>query len=157
MDNSFVSLLFLLIASCSSTTTDDYSGLINSNFIDVFESQSTFDTFWEHDPYSTTDTYYIGEGNLNFTTSANNTDRVKVKTLRNDFGVGTYKWRVYAAERTIGDKNSIGAFLYSDDQHEIDFEIGSGKVDVRNQLNAQDDDLLLYCTSRTIHMFQIHI
>jgi len=43
---------------------------------------------------------------------------------------------------------SIGAFLYNNDTHELDFEIGYGKQAERNELNAASDDLIVYMTSQ---------
>ena len=40
------------------------------------------------------------------------------------FGAGKYTWRVYVPAMGKGDQASIGVFLYRDDQHEIDSEIG---------------------------------
>jgi hypothetical protein len=47
-----------------------------------------------------------------------------------------------------GDMASVGAFIYCDDKHELDFEIGSGRADVRRQLKAADDELICYCTNQ---------
>jgi Tfp pilus assembly PilM family ATPase len=48
----------------------------------------------------------------------------------------------------VGDMASIGAFLYNDDTHELDSEIGYGKQASRLELNAASDDLLVYMTSQ---------
>jgi hypothetical protein len=43
---------------------------------------------------------------------------------------------------------SLGAFIYNNDTHEIDFEVGYGKQTLREQLNAEADDLIVYMTSQ---------
>jgi hypothetical protein len=48
----------------------------------------------------------------------------------------------------VGDMASIGAFLYSSTDHELDFEIGYGKQIIREQLNAGDDELIVHMSSQ---------
>ena len=91
--------------------------------------------------------YRIEQGKLRMSTRAQTRDRVKVRTTQR-FKAGTYTWRVYAPAMGQGDQASIGAFLYHDDKHEVDFEIGYGKADVRDSLKAGDNDLVCYCTSQ---------
>lgn len=92
--------------------------------------------------------YSIEDGILKFHTRANTWDRPKVKTLNNIYNEGKYVWRTYVLEMGVGDMASIGAFLYSDDTHELDFEIGYGSEEVRKELDAESDDLLIYMTSQ---------
>ena len=91
--------------------------------------------------------YTITDGVLRLSTRLETRDRVKIRTV-NRFGAGRYVWRVYVPAMGKGDQTSIGAFLYKDDQHEIDFEIGYGTATVREELNARDTDLVCYCTSQ---------
>jgi hypothetical protein len=51
------------------------------------------------------------------------------------------------------DKASIGAFLYYNDTHEIDFEIGYGTQSKRAELKAEADDLIVYMTSQEAFPF----
>ncbi len=90
---------------------------------------------------------FQGPGKLKIFTNPNATDRPKIKTIQR-FTVGTYTWKVYAGQMGVGDRTSIGAFLYKSDNHELDFEIGYGTQVVRNQLNAVADDLIVYATSQ---------
>jgi hypothetical protein len=48
----------------------------------------------------------------------------------------------------VGDMASIGAFLYLDDTQELDFEVGYGRKNTRNELKAEPDDLIVYMTSQ---------
>ena len=91
--------------------------------------------------------YKIDNGMLTMVTRVDSKDRVKIATTRR-FGNGKYEWRVYAPKFGAGDQASIGAFLYRDDKHEVDFEIGYGKAKLRQKLNAEADDLVCYCTSQ---------
>ena len=146
------SILLILIAlfSCSKDESNTPTNDVNlNNFIENFVNQIHVDQFWEDASQNSSPmNYAIDNGNFKITTRANEVDRVKIKTIKEDFGLGRYTWRIYTSERTIGDRNSIGAFLYLDDNHELDFEIGSGKTEIRNTLNAQEDDLVVYCTSQ---------
>ena len=91
--------------------------------------------------------YFIENGNLNISTLANTYDRTKIKSITS-YTTGTYTWRVYVPEMGVGDQASIGAFLYNNDTHELDFEIGYGKQSERTALNALDDELIVYMTSQ---------
>lgn len=91
--------------------------------------------------------YTIENGHLNIATNANTWDRTKVKSV-STYTTGTYSWRVYVPTMGIGDMASIGAFLYKDDTHELDFEIGYGKLTARQELNASAEDLVVYMTSQ---------
>lgn len=102
--------------------------------------------------------YFIENGNLRLFTNANTWDRTKIKSIAT-YSTGTYSWRIFVPEMGVGDCASIGAFLYSDDTHELDFEIGYGKETVRQGLNAASDDLIVYATSQAnpSHSFQSKI
>ncbi|MES2240225.1 MAG: hypothetical protein V4497_08215 [Bacteroidota bacterium] len=94
--------------------------------------------------------YWIedGTGILHMFTNANTWERVKVKNSSGSYANGTYNWRVYVPTMGVGDMASIGAFLYNNDTHELDFEIGYGNQSIRQQLNAAEDDLVAYMTSQ---------
>jgi len=89
--------------------------------------------------------YSITDGVLRISTRPETRDRVKISTI-NRFGAGRYNWRVYVPAMGAGDQASIGAFLYHDDKHEVDCGIGYGTAAVREKLNAQETDLVCYCT-----------
>ncbi|MFC5682374.1 LamG domain-containing protein [Flavobacterium sp. MAHUQ-51] len=102
---------------------------------------------WEDATQVGVPNYFIDNGNLRIFTNANTWDRTKVKSALT-YTTGTYSWRVFVPEMGVGDCASIGAFLYSDDTHELDFEIGYGNTTIRQQLNADIDDLIVYATSQ---------
>lgn len=102
--------------------------------------------------------YFIENGSLRIFTNANTWDRTKVKSAAT-YTTGTYSWRVYVPTMGVGDCASIGAFLYTDDTHELDFEIGYGNQAARQELNAATDELIVYFTSQAnpYHSFQSKI
>nr|WP_288832762.1 hypothetical protein [uncultured Flavobacterium sp.] len=113
---------------------------------------------WEDATQVGNQNYWIENSNLHIFTNPNTWERVKVKSVAT-YATGTYSWRVFVPEMGVGDCASIGAFLYSDDTHELDFEIGYGKETVRQGLNAASDDLIVYATSQAnpSHSFQSKI
>jgi len=74
--------------------------------------------------------------------------RPKIRTINQNYTTGDYNWRVYVPPMEMFSQVSIGAFLYYDDEHELDFEIGSGTAAERSAANAQDDEVLMYLTSQ---------
>lgn len=64
------------------------------------------------------------------------------------FGSGRYEWRIYVPKFGMNDRASIGAFLYFDDGHELDFEICSGTAADRAAHSAGPDDMLCLVTSQ---------
>lgn len=92
--------------------------------------------------------YKTTDGVLRIYTNKGTADRPKVRTKDQIYGYGKYIWKVFVPEMGVGDKASIGAFLYNDDAHELDFEIGYGKAALRAELNAQEDDLVAWMTTQ---------
>ena len=76
-----------------------------------------------------------------------NGDRFKVAT-DTKFGSGRYEWRVYVPVFGMNDRTSIGAFVYFDDRHELDFEISSGTSENRGKYGAGPDDMLCLISSQ---------
>jgi hypothetical protein len=85
--------------------------------------------------------------------------RVKQKSPTATFGYGRHQWRIYVTPRSPADAQaSVGAFLYSDDTHELDFECGPGKNAARASATlkhlggstgpAQANEMLCYATSQ---------
>jgi len=89
----------------------------------------------------------ISDGILKIWTRAGSVDRKKVRTELN-YTTGRYTWRTFISEMGVGDQASIGSWIYHDDQHEIDFEVGYGKATVRTELGAAEDDLVAYMTTQ---------
>jgi hypothetical protein len=102
---------------------------------------------WQDATQSGDRNYYIDKTNLRIFTNANSWERVKIKTITTHT-TGIYSWRIFTPEMGVGDMASIGAFLYADTDHELDFEIGYGKQIIRDQLNAKEDDLVVHMSSQ---------
>jgi len=94
--------------------------------------------------------YHIDNGNFNIHTRANTWDRPKIKTADKIYTTGKYTWRIFVPELGIGDMASIGAFIYNNDQHELDFEIGYGSSKIRKTLNTSQDEVIVYMTSQAL-------
>lgn len=92
--------------------------------------------------------YEVKDGKLRFYTEAGTLQRPKVKTVNEDYSFGEYIWRIYIPTMGMNERVSIGAFIYRDDTHEIDFEIGSGTAEARVRYGAKDDEVLMYLTSQ---------
>lgn len=90
----------------------------------------------------------ISNGCLKIFTKAGSADRKKAKTEAKIYTTGRYKWKTFIPKMEPGDRTSIGSWIYCDDQHEIDFEVGPGKADVRAKLGARPDDLVAYMTTQ---------
>lgn len=148
----------LLLFSCSplyndkeiETTTVSTSSLSKkpnnkNNTSTVWNFDDLID--WEDATQVGLPNYWTENSTLKIFTNPNTWDRTKIKT-RSTFTTGTYTWRVFVPEMGIGDMASIGAFLYNNNTHELDFEIGYGKQIARTELNAESDDLIVYMTSQ---------
>ncbi len=48
-----------------------------------------------------------------------------------DYADGTYYWRTYVPAIGPSEQVSIGSWIYHDDHHELDFEVGPGKAEIR--------------------------
>lgn len=92
--------------------------------------------------------YHTARRSLVFETRANTWDRPKVRTKDKSYSIGRYAWKVYLDKMGVGDMASVGAFIYHDNQHELDFEIGYGTSAVREKLQASPEDLIAYTTSQ---------
>lgn len=104
---------------------------------------------WLDDSARTDSLQYKHEnGSLKFWTAKGSRERPKVTHKNRDWTTGQYYWRVYIPKMGLYNMASVGAFLYHDGNHELDFEIGSGKKTVRDSVRAQDDEVVMYLTSQ---------
>ncbi|WP_299782629.1 hypothetical protein [uncultured Formosa sp.] len=141
----FIQVLCLQACSSQENTLEAQDENLNSN---TWE----FDTLegWKDGSQNLNNqiNYNISNGVLKIYTRANTWDRPKIKTQEKNYKQGRYLWRIFVPEMGVGDKASVGAFIYSDDGHELDFEIGYGSESVRQDLNAKENDLVVYMTSQ---------
>lgn len=105
--------------------------------------------YYTHNPASG-ECYSFENGCVKLWTNANSMDRNKLHTIRKDFGEGIYTFRTYVTRIAPGEKCSIGAFIYADDSHEMDFEIGYGKESARTGCGAAEDEMVACMTSQDL-------
>lgn len=84
---------------------------------------------------------------LKIYTQAYSQQRKKVKTVQ-QYGAGLYTWRTYISDLGEVERASIGSWLYHNDEHELDFEVGSGTSEERAELRAAADEVIAYMTSQ---------
>lgn len=148
----------LLFFSCSpeEITVSNETEMYNDNSLNArpggnITTAKTWDfndlNGWVDDSVNNLKGYFLENGSLKMYTNPNTEERTKIHT-NSTYTTGTYTWNVYVPTMGVGDQASIGAFLYNNDSHELDFEIGYGKQTVRDGLGASDDDLILYMTSQ---------
>lgn len=97
--------------------------------------------------------YSFENGQLRIFTRANSLDRKKLRTKDKIYTTGRYTWKTFISDLGVGDQSSIGSWIYCDDHHEIDFEVGYGKQNVREELQAAPDEVIAYMTTQD-HPFQ---
>ncbi|MGN1225676.1 MAG: hypothetical protein ACI4TL_00395, partial [Candidatus Cryptobacteroides sp.] len=105
--------------------------------------------YYTHNP-SSGECFSLEDGCVKIWTNANSMDRNKLHTIREDFGEGIYTFRTYVSKIAEGEKCSIGAFIYADDSHELDFEIGYGKAAAREACGAAADEMVACMTSQDL-------
>ncbi|MDR0691672.1 MAG: toxin-antitoxin system protein [Prevotellaceae bacterium] len=107
---------------------------------------------------------------LRIYTEANSQQRKKVRTVK-QYGSGLYTWRIYISDLGDVERVSIGSWLWHDDEHELDFEVGSGTSEERAALQLTEDEVIAYITCQahpwvqqkvriqknTWHIFQIDL
>jgi len=122
----------------------------NVPFVENFDNQETFNSNWKDNYFGHPKSYSLENNRLKIPTHAHRKYRVKVKTVRKDFGLGTYQWNIYVPQFDLNDQCSIGAFIYHSGKtsYEIDFEIGSGNKEDRKEVNAKPNEALVHCTSQ---------
>lgn len=130
-------LLFIVAISCAQKTNDQ---------------KWNFDTLdgWDygHQDDNPNNQCVLEKGILKIYTRANSWDRKKIHTVEKKYSTGRYKWKTYIPRMGKGDQASVGSWIYCDDHHELDFEVGYGKKEVREQLQASSDEMIAYMTSQ---------
>ncbi len=103
---------------------------------------------YEHQDTATVQQASIADGFMTLKTRANTYDRTKIHTESREYGAGDYPWRIFIPWMAAKGQASISGFIYHDDEHELDFEIGYGKEEVRKELKAGRDEYLAYLTNQ---------
>lgn len=105
---------------------------------------------YSHQDTSTIKQWYIEGDSLILFTRANTYDRTKFHTIEKKYTFGDYTWRILIPEIAPGEQASIAGFIYNDDHHEIDFEIGYGKQEAREKCGAQEGDMIACMTNQDL-------
>lgn len=120
---------------------------------DSFTTRYDFDNFDDWMFYSqdtaSIEQYRLSDGNLFLKTRAQTYDRSKAKLTSTKLRTGKVSTRVYIPTMYPNDQTSIALFLYHDDTHELDFEIGYGQAELREEHNADPNEALCYMTSQS--------
>lgn len=91
--------------------------------------------------------FALRDGELVMGTRAGTTDRSKMHSIDTTFTSGTYTWRVHVPDILPGERMCISGFLYHDNRHELDIEIGPGQTWVRRAEGVAPGLLLASLTS----------
>lgn len=90
----------------------------------------------------------LEDGIMKIFTRKESLDRKKAATAK-VYTTGRYAWKTYISPLGVGDWSSIGSWIYCDDHHEIDFEVGYGSVAERKKYDVTDPNLMLaYMTTQ---------
>lgn len=92
----------------------------------------------------------LKDGILKIYTRAQSWDRKKVRTIDKKYTSGRYTWKTYIPQMGEKDQASVGSWIYCDDHHELDFEVGYGKTAIRKELNASPNEMVVYMTSQDL-------
>ncbi|MDO3694615.1 hypothetical protein QVZ41_07125 [Wenyingzhuangia sp. chi5] len=146
----FQMISIVLFSSCKSNLFDKKEAVENIPFTENFNNLELFHQNWKDNSFGHPKSYQLENDALKVSTRPNSKDRVKVKTKRKDFGLGTYEWKIYIPKFNINDQCSIGAFIYHSGKtpYEIDFEIGSGNIKDRKEIKAKTNEAIVHCTSQ---------
>ena len=152
MNYRIISIIIMIVffSSCHIIRSPfDGAASKSLSFKENFDSKGYFNSNWEDDSWDSPASYSLEGGYLKIMTRPQTKDRVKTKSKRSNFGIGSYKWRIYVPSFDLNDQCSIGAFLYhsGEIEYELDFEIGSGTNEHRNELYAEANEAIVYCTS----------
>ncbi|MEG1006900.1 hypothetical protein [Bacteroides sp.] len=112
---------------------------------------------YEHQDNNPDNQCVLGNGYLQIFTRANSVDRKKVCTVDQIYTTGRYTWRTHIPQMGKGDQCSVGSWIYHNDQHELDFEVGYGKDSVRQTLNATPDEMVAYMTSQAYPLSSVPV
>lgn len=91
---------------------------------------------------------WVEDGVLCIRTHAGTFERPKRRTREKTYTSGVYTWKTFIPEVGPGDQTSFGSWIYCDDRHEIDFEVGWGTNDMRNKTKAEAGELVACMTNQ---------
>ncbi len=133
-----IGFILILSAGCSNTSEPDK----------VWDFNDLEGWAYGHQDDNPDNQCIIEDGKLRIFTRAGSWDRKKVRTIDKIYTTGRYTWRTYIPVMGEGDMASVGSWIYCDDHHEIDFEVGYGKKEVREAAGAAPDEMIAYMTTQ---------
>lgn len=137
---NIAAVIFVLIMMLNLSCSPIYKQVWDfNNFDEIEESSQNMDGKIN---------YFLSGDTLEIYTRANTSDRVKLRSKEQKYLDGIYRWHIYVPKMGVGDMASIGCFLYNDDTHELDFELGYGDKETRQEMRAQEGEILAYLTSQ---------
>lgn len=146
-----IALALASLTACGGDSKSDQPGN-DTPAPETIEHAWDFDTaedwVYFHQDTATVVQWKIDDGKLALTTRANTYDRTKMHTAADDYAAGVYKWRTFVPEIGDGEQVSIGSWIYCDDHHELDFEVGPGTSAARAEAGAKPGELLACMTNQ---------
>lgn len=141
-----------VFTACAENTPAERTTVNYSCNFDTPEEVEMDWRYYHQDTASVTQ-WRVADGQLQLTTRANTYDRTKMYTAERRFADGVYRWRTYIPQLEPGEQVSIGSWIYHDDHHELDFEVGSGKLEMRKEMGIDDPNIVLACMTNQDHPF----
>ena len=140
----FVFLCFLAVFSCKKPLDVEKP---DTKVTEHFAADDIIKWTYEHQDTSTINPCWLEDDVVCIKTRAKTYDRAKLHTeqLYQD---GTYTWRTFIPEVGKGDMTSIGSWIYCDDHHEVDFEVGYGTEEIRQKAHCFDYELVACMTNQ---------
>lgn len=138
--NRYYLILLLAMLACTAMAQSPKKARWNFNSMDGW--------VYSHQDDNPETQCSIEKGKLRIFTRAGSVDRKKMHTVDKIYTTGRYTWRTYIPAMGVNDQSSIGSWIYCDDHHEIDFEVGYGKQEAREKLNAKPNEMIAYMTTQ---------
>lgn len=149
--HTFVSAIIIFATVSCGSEDSGFTPVVEPELIEkTWEFDTVDDWQYFHQDTATVIQWRIDDGKLALSTRANTYDRTKMHTADGDYAEGVYKWRTFIPEIAPGDQVSIGSWIYCDDHHELDFEVGYGTAAARSQAGAKDGELVACMTNQDL-------
>lgn len=138
------SIAMIFLVACKKLQSDNKpeEGITSVRY--DFENENGW--FFFNQDTATVKNYEFRDGHLNLRTRAFSNDRSKFHTDSIHFTTGTYTWRVRVPDIDSATNTFVAVWLYNDDDHELDFQIGYGKKKSRSRLRTPEDKLIAQMT-----------